>query len=61
MSRGLSEAALDWAGFDFPRVRVLVALFNLVALVGGVVYVGLQLADHHFLVTRIYVGQVGDD
>jgi hypothetical protein len=61
VSRGLSEAALDWVGFDFPRVLVLVALFTLVALVGGVVYVGLQLADHHFLVTRLYVGQVGDD
>jgi glycerophosphoryl diester phosphodiesterase len=61
VSRGLSETALDWAGFDVRRVLVLVALFTVVALVGGVVYVGLQLAGHQFLVTRFYAAQVGID
>lgn len=52
--RPVSDAGLDWAGIDVHRVLPLVAVYLAVAAVGGLLYGGLLLAGHQFLVTRMY-------
>jgi glycerophosphoryl diester phosphodiesterase len=52
--RHVSDAGLDWAGIDVHRVLPLVAVYLAVAAVGGLLYGGLLLAGHQFLVTRMY-------
>ena len=57
--RQVTDAGLDWAGIDVRRVLPLVAVYLLVTLVGGLLYGGLAVAGHQFLVTRMYVEQTG--
>jgi glycerophosphoryl diester phosphodiesterase len=57
-SRPVSEAGLAWAGIDVRRVLPLVALYFVVTLGGGLLYGGLHLAGHQFLVTRLYAEQL---
>jgi glycerophosphoryl diester phosphodiesterase len=52
--RHVSDAGLDWAGIDVHRVLPLVAVYLAVAAIGGLLYGGLLLAGHQFLVTRMY-------
>ncbi len=55
--RQVSDAGLDWAGIDLGRVLPLVAVYLAVSIVGGLLYGGLSLAGHQFLVTRLYAEQ----
>jgi len=55
--RQVSDAGLDWAGIDLGRVLPLVAVYLAVSIVGGLLYGGLSLAGHQFLVTRMYAEQ----
>jgi glycerophosphoryl diester phosphodiesterase len=55
--RQISDAGLDWAGIELGRVLPLVALYLAVSIVGGLLYGGLSLAGHQFLVTRLYAEQ----
>jgi glycerophosphoryl diester phosphodiesterase len=57
-ARFASDRALEWAGVDVYRVLPLVATFLVVALLASLLYGGLQLAGHQFLVTRMYAEQV---
>jgi len=57
--RQVTDAGLDWAGIDVRRVLPLVAVYLVVTLVGGLLYGGLAVAGHQFLVTRMYVEQTG--
>ena len=57
--RQVSDAGLDWAGIDARRVLPLVVVYLVVALVGGFLYSALHLAGQQFLVTRMYVEQLG--
>ena len=57
--RQVTDAGLDWAGIDVRRVLPLVAVYLVVTLVGGLLYGGLLVAGHQFLVTRMYVEQTG--
>jgi len=61
VARFASDAGLDWAGIDVRRVLPLVALYLTVAAVGGLIYGGLLLAGHQFLVTRLYAEQRDPD
>ncbi len=58
--REISDAGLDWAGINVRRVLPLVALYFAVTLLGAFLYGGLQLAGQAFLVTRMYVEQLGE-
>ena len=57
--RQLTDSGLDWAGIDVRRVLPLVAMYLVVTLVGGLLYGGLLVAGHQFLVTRMYTEQTG--
>ncbi len=55
--RHVSDAGLDWAGIDVYRVLPLVAAYLAFTFVGGLLYGGLHLAGHQFLVARMYAEQ----
>ena len=55
--RQVTDGALDWAGIDVHRVLPLVALFLAVTILGSLLYSGLHLGGHQFLVTRMYAEQ----
>ena len=55
--RYVADTALDWAGIDVHRVLPLVALFLTVTVAGGLLYGGLHLAGHQFLVLRMFAEQ----
>lgn len=57
LCRLASDAGLAWAGIDVRRVLPLVALYLVVSLVGGLLYSGVHLVGHQFLVTRMYAEQ----
>lgn len=54
LCRLATDAGLDWAGIEVRRVLPLVAVYVVVSLLGGLIYGGLHLAGHQFLVTRMY-------
>jgi glycerophosphoryl diester phosphodiesterase len=55
--RQVTDGALDWAGIDVHRVLPLVALFLAVTVAGSLLYGGVHLGGHQFLVTRMYAEQ----
>jgi glycerophosphoryl diester phosphodiesterase len=61
VARIASDAGLDWAGIDVRRVLPLVAVYVVVATIGGFLYGGLLLAGHQFIVTRLYAEQRDPD
>jgi glycerophosphoryl diester phosphodiesterase len=57
LCRQISDAGLDWAGLDLRRTLPLVTVYLAMSIVGGFLYVGIGLAGHQFLVTKLYTEQ----
>jgi glycerophosphoryl diester phosphodiesterase len=61
VGRQISDAGLDWAGLDVHRVLPLVAVYMAVTTAGSLLYGGLHLTGHQFLLTRMCVEQTAPD
>lgn len=52
--RQISDALLDWAGMEFRRVLPLIVVFAVVATAFSLLWSGVALGGHQFIVTRMF-------